>query len=392
MPRHNHIAVIYHRGDMDGFFSGHIIKLGLEYLFQTNRNAFATLNDESAHTAQPLKVHMFPLEYTDPLPSVPVEVIIDNVFGPVGADNPVDVWANFHLIFVVDMSRSDLFASAAVRPEIVWIDHHDTAIKQYADVVDEFHGVFCVNKVAACRLCFQFMRLLIEACDGEVSATKGFNLFGAVAHISLLASDPFSEAASRPYREREVKEPIPIRMIGEYDVFDLRDPDARILQHGIRTVSKETIARWIENMLCEDDTLRPSEIFPGMSDGTQRYLQYLLERGQAVQSYVDDQVNFYAQFSTTVVLEGVRFCVLNLLVGNSFAFGKCFDPSKHDACLMWRHISADKVLVSLYSDNRYPTQHHLGNIAKKFGGGGHAGAAGFTTTLPWICGLLSKAV
>lgn len=392
MQRKHHIAVVYHRGDMDGFFSGQIVKLGLETLIGLRPSLFDNLFTGET------KIHMVPLEYTDPLPAVPEEVLADYPFLPEGITDPVEdnllKWQAFEHIFVVDISRKDLFESPCA-DRIIWIDHHDTAIEDYAEIADDrFALSYVVDKVAACRLCFQLMRFMCIGCESFApeprlsfdELLRSLNIAG----VALTAEQ--GVVASDPYCTRLVEEPLPIRLAGEYDVFDHRDPSAIPFQHGLRSVNRDRVEAFLRQLIIGDRLFDSphSGVLPAMSEASFSTFKYLLERGDTIQSYVDGLAAVYAPSASTLNWHGVSFCVLNLLVGNSLSFEKCFDPAKHDACFMWRSIGPDKVVVSMYSDKRRPDHPHLGNIAKNYGGGGHAGAAGFTTTLPWICGLLSK--
>lgn len=78
-------------------------------------------------------------------------------------------------------------------------------------------------------------------------------------------------------------------------------------------------------------------------------------------------------YAYEVEFEGHKALCLNLIKFGSFAFGKKF--KEYDICIAYVHTS-DKFTVSMYSDNKVD----VSVIAIKHGGGGHAGAAGFTCT------------
>jgi len=76
-----------------------------------------------------------------------------------------------------------------------------------------------------------------------------------------------------------------------------------------------------------------------------------------------------------------RAIALNTPLFSSQSFEGAWDPERHDVMVAFAKMATGKWKVSLYTDK--PTV-NCGGIAKTFGGGGHAQAAGFVCDkLPW---------
>ena len=206
----------------------------------------------------------------------------------------------------------------------VWIDHHKTSIDSTRADVPGYR----IDGVAACRLAWQW-----------------FNGF-----------DP-----ARPdrcdYIDRRVKEPLAIRLAGEYDVWDKRDANAELFQYGLRSVEPGFD---LGRLLDYDDSMARSVVAAG--GGSKRYAQ-TVDAGDMKASFLVDW-------------EGLRFLCLNGR-GNSLTFAsRDVRETGHDALLMF-YTNGVKWVVSLYHA-RHRVDLDLSVIAKKMGGGGHRGACGFS--------------
>lgn len=232
-------------------------------------------------------------------------------------------------VFLVDISIAEVLVPLN-RGKIVWIDHHKSAIEKFGE---GWQGVR-IDGVAACRLCWQYFQSMAR---GERMPTR----------------DDFIN--------RVVQEPAMLRLAGEYDVWDKRDPDADTLQCGLRAAptfdAVAAMGRW------------PQE---------EVGLVQLLDRGRIAQEYARTLNIATGKRTYTVRWEGLNWLVLNTALGNSASFGDAVTP-EHDGLLMWRHLGGDRVAVSLYGVPHHP-EHDLSLIAVRRGGGGHRGACGFTAT------------
>ena len=317
------IAIIYHDADFDGKLSNEVCRFWLKRL-----QADAVVDS-------------YGWDYGRPLPN----------------NATWEWWAAYDLIYIVDLSVDELMARRELYSKIVWIDHHKSAIEKLDALKDHDPDVtlrqpgplplrgYRIDGVAACRLCWQWFT--DGGClDGRLIPTK------------------------QQYIDRVVKEPELLRLAGEYDIWDHRDTNAKVLQFGLRACSKREL----------------NDLVMAQFDGTPEgdgILQNVIEAGRMIKSYCDKQNDEYAaSFATTRDWHGLTWCVLNIgQRGNSDLLRAALKP-EHDACIAWRH-DGTQAYVSLY---HAPGKEHLdlSVIAKAMGGGGHRGACGFRETLTWI--------
>lgn len=319
------IAIIYHDADFDGILSNKVCRHWLEKLYPG-----AQIDSHGWDYGR--KLPDWPLTKNDGYP-----------------DASSHDWCDYDTIYIVDLSVDELMAQVELRDKIVWIDHHKSAIEKWdqcGDLVNgnKFEG-YRIDGVAACRLCWQWF-VTNNVDNGPL---------------------PVKEA----FENRRVSEPELIRLAGEYDVWDHRDPDAKALQFGLRGLRKTDfdllIYQQFNNDGSEFDRSRAcAELF------------HAIQSGKVIKAYTDKVSAEYAnQFAYPVDFEGLTFCALNGSGRNSDAVQPA--AMVHDARLSWR-LTPTGVAVSLY--HALGHEHHdLSVIAKKHGGGGHRGACGFRCTL-----------
>lgn len=236
---------------------------------------------------------------------------------------------------------------------LVWIDHHKSAIDSHAPETTGYR----IDGVAACRLAWQWF----QAKDRYFKTTS---LTGKEDVDWFQNHYPFP--TKQDFIDRKVEEPIAVRLAGEYDIWDKRDPNAERFQSGLR--SQELTSWDWEQMLSDKGDLRVAE---------------LLAQGTAVQYAQRKQDEFVAKnHSFDVEWEGLKFMAINAVRCNSLTFEAATRPD-HDA-LMGFFWNGKEWSVSLYH-----TPHRkdldLSAIAVRYGGGGHKGACGFRTkSFPFV--------
>lgn len=257
---------------------------------------------------------------------------------------------------------------------LVWIDHHKSSIDSHPTDIPGYR----IDGVAACRLAWQWFSLMQQTPNPEE--------FGL----------PFKEH----YVDRKVSEPLAVRLAGEYDIWDKRDPRAELFQHGLR--SRDLTNDW-GLMLSPNRKMTVSEIESLMDVGHDRDLLNpdgttdsptvlgLLDAGRGIQ-YAQTKQNesIIKELGFTFQWEGLTFLACNHARYNSFLFTAGLNP-EHDACFGFKftgHCAGGKPFmqwsISLY--HAPGKEHHdLSKIAVKYGGGGHRGACGFQTSqLPFL--------
>jgi hypothetical protein len=226
---------------------------------------------------------------------------------------------------------------------VVWIDHHKTSIESHPRTIPGYR----IDGVAACRLAWQW--------------------------FSLMAATPNPEEFALPdkghFFDRQVQEPLAVRLAGEYDIWDKRDPRAEVFQFGLRSV--DTGSDFFEALLQTDLV-------------GEKAVQEILENGYILQRYQRRADASTMERSFMIEFEGLKFLTLNSTRGNSLTFAaKDVPETGHDALMLF-YYDGIKYNVSLYHA-KHRTDLDLSSIAKKRGGGGHKGACGFQSPhLPFI--------
>lgn len=200
--------------------------------------------------------------------------------------------------------------------KLTWIDHHKSAIDTYARQSQRWDAILD-TRLAACELTWHH-------CFGHA---------------------PMPEA---------------VRLLGRYDVWQWQNqPDALPFQYGMRGLSN----------------LPEASIWDALLQDTQPvHLHSIISNGHTILGYIKRQDRIYAK-TTSFPMEwhGLRFVCANAQLTNSSLFDAVWDPARYDAMLTFGYRKG-KWHVSLYA----PTDAvDLSAIAKEYGGGGHAGAAGF---------------
>jgi hypothetical protein len=247
-------------------------------------------------------------------------------------------------LYILDLSVPSLMD----HPKLIWIDHHKSAIEKYPASIKGYR----IDGVAACRLAWQWF-------------TKHEALFHPTGG-SFAVPLPCKEE----YMDRAVNEPMAVRLAGEYDIWDRRDPDAELFQHGLRSQELNE-ATW-QALLC-----------PAYLCGCEKVIQALLDQGRAIQ-YAKTQENesIIKSNGFTVRFEGLTFLACNAARFNSHLFTAGLQP-EHDGCLGF-NWDGKSWKVSLYGVPGKPDI-DLSAIAVQYGGGGHKQACGFKCiTLPFF--------
>ncbi len=281
-------------------------------------------------------------DYGDPLPCIP----------PHNADGTPAVG-----LFMLDISVEGLMDY----PGLVWIDHHKSAMEKYPGVKG-----YQIDGVAACRLAWQY--------------------------FSETSRDPktFALPMKQDYVDRKVSEPYAVRLAGEYDIWDKRDPNTDVFQSGLR--SMDLTMHWSGMFRMDKPSIREIEALADIGhthdliqpDGTvwPPIIYTLLANGRVLEySNTEANASLMRDVAFELNWEGLQFLAINKPRGNSRTFAAGVKP-EHDALLTFYWLR-NKWRISLYHAP-HRTDLDLSKIAVKYGGGGHRGACGFEAkTLPF---------
>jgi len=252
-------------------------------------------------------------------------------------------------LYLLDISIPELMG----RDYVVWIDHHKSAMEKFPGV----YG-YQIDGVAACRLAWQWFAIHQHNAQNQTNEQLQVPLPGKQDFIDRLVAEPWA-----------------VRLAGEYDIWDKRDPDAELFQHGLR--SQELQALWEILLQCS------APVKAGKQDLADITVAALLDAGKAIQyAKTRENESIIKAAGFTIEFEGLKFLACNAARYNSLLFSAALTP-EHDACFgfAWRDGHWN---VSLY--HAPGKEHHdLSRIAVKHGGGGHRGACGFRVKqLPFL--------
>lgn len=242
-------------------------------------------------------------------------------------------------LYILDLSVPSLMDY----PKLIWIDHHKSAIGKFSKEISGDR----IDGVAACRLAWQWFSQVKEGRPNK-----------------------------EDYVERRVAEPLAVRLAGEYDIWDKRDPRADTFQFGLRSIEL-TPLHWQE-LLNSNPTVN-------------LLVDALLGNGELLQRYQNEQnASVIKDIGFTFQWEGLTFLACNHARYNSHLFTAALRP-EHDACFGFKftgHCAGGKPCeeweISLYHAPG-KERHDLSLIAVKHDGGGHRGACGFRTNkLPFL--------
>jgi len=341
-----HIAIIYHDADFDGKLSNEVCRFHLKRLYPD------------------ANIHSYGWDYGRRVPApIPLAEVLK--------DLPSVQWEHYDQIYIVDLSVDELMKRPELRDKIVWIDHHKSAIEKWdekfngADPLDRKFSGYRIDGVAACRLCWQWFAF-DKGPHGDPRTHPADNYL----------------PSKQDFIDRRVTEPELIRLAGEYDIWDHRDPAAKALQFGLRELDSEAFSALVSKQFRNSGS---------ESDDEMAFIaiRTAVKNGYAIKSYCDKQNDEYsAAFSHTIQFEGLTFCALNIgQRGNSDLVRGGLKP-EHQAIFAWRYTGKE-VLVSLYHAPGHEDI-DLSLIAVKYGGGGHRGACGFRTTLVKLDAILAS--
>lgn len=318
-------TVIYHSADFDGLFCREIAR---KFLPDAELIGWD-------HGDKPLAIPDEGQIYILDLP-------VDRVFG---LKFPEDAIKTLNL-------SGDFFTGQ----QIIWIDHHKSSIETHPTNIPGYR----IDGVAACRLAWQWFLQEWRKSQGMI----------------WLLPD------KQQFVDRIVQEPLSVRLAGEYDIWDKRDPNAEAFQFGLR--SKDLTPFDWQELLSEK--IVPASEGTGMEiSETDLMVATLLQSGYLLQRYQQAQDSSVMSRSFIAEFEGLKFLALNTPRCNSLTFAsKDVPETGHDA-LMGFYWTGDQWKVSLYHA-KHRTDLDLSLIAVKRGGGGHRGACGYqTSVLPVFC-------
>jgi len=230
-------------------------------------------------------------------------------------------------VIVVDFSLQepgDWEKLLAITSDIIWIDHHDTAIEKAKAIpgVADLPGLRRTDR-AACELAWEF----------------------------------FFQKEKMPYS---------VELAGIYDSWREEEGEwetANYFQCGMKMQETQPGSRIWEELL---------NVPSGVSWGAK--VMELVEAGEMIFRYREKEYTRIAQNNSfPMMFRGLRAIACNTHEFQSQLFEAVWDEAKYDVMLAYI-FDGNKFHVRIYSSKPHI---HCGKLAQEFGGGGHRGAAGF---------------
>ena len=228
--------------------------------------------------------------------------------------------------------------------DIIWIDHHQSAIDRFKDI--DFEGVLSPGHPSACQLTWEYMRkrsiLTVDAKDID----------------------------------QEIPDDIPnfIKMISDHDSY----------QHDV--IHSESFCYGL--LGCENVGTPTSKIWEKLffemqfdNDDRNPFNADIIKKGFSIRQFLKNlNKDYISGFAYGLEWEGYRCLVCNKGICGKRFFESEWDPTVYDIMIAYV-FDGEKYSVSLYTDKE---EIKVNKIAAKYGGGGHDGAAGFEPKeLPW---------
>jgi len=225
-------------------------------------------------------------------------------------------------VIMVDFSIQPIEGMVRLQQEcghLVWIDHHESAIKEAA----KYPALY---------------------------STPGLRVIGKAA--CELAWEWFFEEQSPPS----------VYLLGRYDVWDLDvHPDVLPFQWGMQSL-KETSPGF-------------TPLWVALFSGDPDSVHHLCEVGRTLLEFQAIQdAKACAGCAFPAELDGLKVIAMNRGLVNSLTFKSVWDPSLYDAMCAFVRRPNGTWTVSLYTDRE---DVDVGAFCKAHGGGGHRQAAGF---------------
>lgn len=235
-----------------------------------------------------------------------------------GDSFPFDAIQTRETIYMVDFCLPmDLMVRLSQMSDVIWIDHHKSAIEEAGEIGFDSKGLRKIGQ-AACELTWQFLFPTAEL-------------------------------------------PHAVYLLGRCDVWDLEvHPDILPFQFGMGLQDTDPVS-----------ALWPKLFAPGGAALEKR----IIRQGKVISQYRSRENERRARscsFETN--LQGVRAVAINAGLTNAAVFRGVWDPSRHDLMVTFCWMSKGSWKVTLYSDK---PSIDCSALARKFGGGGHKAAAGF---------------
>lgn len=309
---------------------------------------------------------------------------------------PVD--DSYNLVFLSDISISNredaakLLKYASKSNNLVfWFDHHKTSLDMY-ELYPELKNIPGIRDTNASgtMLCWIFHQLMNwhSYTEGVIDALTEINV------SEVMSSNTPGICKNVRCSSNPASTPIGIILTDDYDRFILADKRSKFYMEAFN--SFPNFARDCKSSYFQDMYMYPNDALCDkfVTAGEEIFLWKRILALNAIKEY-----GFIASFP----IEGMRnieMICINSTNKGSMMFGRCLGNNDgrymqyNYACVY--SSNGDKITVSIYcaSPDTTPKEkrqigriYDASDICKRFGGGGHPGAAGFITNKVNFCDI-----
>lgn len=228
------------------------------------------------------------------------------------------------IVFMVDfhLNSVDLMEKLNEEAELlIWIDHHKTSVNIENKLKEKNITIEGIRNIdyAACELTWKLLN----------------------PHIEI---------------------PYGVKLLGRYDIWDHRNDDVVLFQYGMRGY-KYGLQHEFHGLPWVD-----------LLGGYEVFVDYILEIGKTILFYQENKDKIGTRNCFELVFENLNFIAINNSHAGSMQFNSIWDESKYDAMMVFHLDDKKRWAFHMYT---YKDGIDLSEIASRYGGGGHEGAAGF---------------
>ena len=298
------------------------------------------------------------------------------------------------IVFITDYSFTEetvhiLYEIAKKSKRVIWTDHHKTSMwykSHPAEEIDEKIIAILYDGSSSTMTTHYISKFLeIHLAINNYSYISELRLTEALyAFMDNLTDTPrkVAEDIANIYEKdskanlisvfaktglADIEPPMYIKLIDDYDIWKHEYDTTLAFHYGLDMFNHGVYVNLIRDNL----------------HGSDKTMLDIFEEGDVIERYINrqnEEISTKYSFVRRFFYDEEHGMVDILCVngrGNSFVFGDKFD--QYPFCLLY-HYDGDEWKYSIYCHKKYLKQGYDASIiAKDYGGGGHAGASGFST-------------
>lgn len=271
-------------------------------------------------------------------------------------------------VYILDLAFSkdtinQILDVCKVAKRVIWIDHHQTSLDVVNANKEEFDKIeklnyFLSNKASGALLTYLYIK-------------ADLNLRNNIREIDFDVELDDNNMATMPNNIYDNKIFVHnyLKYIDDYDRWVKKyNPETDLFINGTK----------ICNTKLHKDNNRVNPFWSKFTNNNSTYTEELIKAGKIITEFLN--IKYESELkadSYESTVDGIKFLCMNGH-GNSFVFGDRIHD--YDAVVLYKFSGRnDKYNYSIYSDANRPTRLNCQKFAEKYGGGGHVGAAGFST-------------